>query len=323
VGKIVSHPEQAAQQIVNIIQSEINSGRLWRSNHNIGQMADILIETGRLPKGDKNHAEMVFDIKLSLYSDNYLDLMHESYSKNVTRTCFFNHLQHIYVEAACDEGMLDRIESVDQMLREISVYNRDPAFIVRDQTHPRFMSRMQCEVDRIGIRGLIRSLGSIDGQSLLRLMHNYIDSEHQKWEGYELNEYEYKRLMDFLSSHFEIDEIIDLTLYEEDQSLSASPYWVKQFDLDELIERFRFTDINTLFAGEKTGIGFGFPQMATKIALLKATVCAETKELLKAIPDEMIKPIKDKGILPKSLLAEFDWLDASEKRKTLEQDMGL
>jgi hypothetical protein len=319
----VSHSNRAGQQIVNLIASEINSGKLWMTRHNIGQLADVLIETGYLPKGDKNNTEMMLDIKFALYSDNYLTLMHESYSKTVTRTRFFNHLQHIYKEAAEDEVMLDRVETIYQMLREISLNNRESAFIVQDHMHPRFLSRMQCEVERLGIRGLIESLGSVDGKSLLRLIHNYIDPENQKLDCSELNEDEYKRLMNLLASHFAVDEIIDLTLYDDALPSNVNPYWVKQFDLNELIERFRFTDINTLFAGEQTGISFGYPQMATKIALLKATVCQETKNLLKSVPEEMIKPIKEKGILPKSLLAEFDWLDATEKRITLEQDMGL
>ena len=314
----------ATQEIYDHVMEEIKYSSAYKSKQDLDDFGNQLINSGHIPNGDKSHDEMRFDIKLALYSDSYLEMMRESYGKGVMRVQFFKHLIRLYEQATESPPILDRIELIYAVLRDISLKNSQPLFITFNHEHPRFHARIECEIERIGIRDFAHNIEMLKGDDFIRLINNYITPTSPKWKGHDLNEEEYHSVMRYLQENFEVDEIMGLTLLDNIMNrVEMNPYWAKQFDLNVLINRFRFTDIHSLFAGEENGIGFGFPALATHITMTKAGVCDETKALLKGVNKDLIKDIKAKGILAKGLLVELNWIDATEKRATLEQEIGL
>lgn len=315
---------RATQKIYDEVMSEIKYSSEYESRYDLESLGDQIINGGHVPNGNNKHEDMLLDIKFALYNDTYLEMMRETYKKGEIRVGFFKHLINLYIKAADKPELLDRIEIIFQMLSDISMKSCMPLFLVSDQTHPRFLARMNCEAERIGVNELILKIDGAEGDDLLRLMHNWISPENQKAPNEDLSEKDYAKLRQFLSVHCELDELMDFTMRSSFHSIMhIDPNWAKQFNLQELIERFQFRDVNDLFANGNPSAAFGLGKLATHVALLKTSVCPETKKLLSEVPAENINAIKQMGVVPMSTLIELDWLDAKEKRRTLENDLSL
>lgn len=315
---------RATQQIYDEIMSEIKYSSEYESRYDLESLGDQIINGGHVPNGNHRHEDMLLDIKFALYNDTYLEMMRETYKKGEIRVGFFRQLLNLYAKAADKPEMLDRIEIIFQMLSDISEKTCVPLFVMSNHTHPRFLARMNCEAERIGVNELIHKIDGAEGDDLLRLMHNWISPDNQKSSIDNLSEEDYAKLKQFLSIHCELDELMDFTMRSSFHSIMhIDPNWAKQFQLQELVERFQFSDINDLFANGNPSFAFGLGKLATHVALLKTSVCQETKKLLSEVPSEHINAIKKMGVVPMSTLIELDWLDAQEKRRTLENDLSL
>ncbi len=312
-------------KLYHIVMAEAEYWDVGSTRYNLDEIANEMLAGGFLPKGDESYADKQLDIKLALSSDNYLEKMLSTYQPGISRSESFKILLDVYSRKGQEPLLLDRVEKIYADLRSISDKGSVPLFVINDHQHPRFIARMNEEMQRWGVCHFLIMKRDLYDNDVLLLLHNWIHPQAQTDAIADLKEQHFAGIMAFMRQHCELDEIIDFTTLDQNSAFQRwlHPLWAKQFALDDLVERFMFKDVNALFADKGSPVSFGLSRSATYLSLIKATQCAETKALLKQVPGELIERIRGFEILPNSLLIEFNWLKPEEKRRHLESDLSL
>ena len=324
-GRTMKQVSKEASKLYHIVMAEAQYWDVGSTRYDLNLIADEMLAGGFLPKGDDTYADKQLDIKLALYSDDYLEKMLATYKQGLPRTESFKILLDVYARNVEKPHLLDRIEQIYAALRNISDKGSAALFVINDHQHPRFVDRMNDEMQRWGVCNFLIKMTDLYDNDVLLLLHNWIHPESQTDAIADVKEDHFAGIMAFMRQHCDLDEIVDLTTRDQNSAFQRwlHPLWAKQFSLDDLIERYMFNDVNALFADKGSPVGFELSRSAACLALIKATQCDETKALLKQVPRELIERIREFEILPNSLLVELDWLKPAEKRRHLESELSL
>ncbi len=318
-----------AREIVQKIQHSLDTYSSWWSPLNLQEMADKLLNFQEAPwckhyngQGDIS-ADLHFDLLLSFHSDRYLRAFIEQFDFERYGQDANEMLRDAYIESSHHAEILDRIEALFAHLHKKSKHPEGYLLVAPFNTHPRFNERIEKEAARLGNHQFMTMLWQAFGAAAWPVMLAWKAPEFSCRGAIHMRQAHYHKLNEIYEQFMDRESLILHIVKDFQGPLINTQYWAKEVTLEELKQVGAFTSEKALLLGQSDSLDEDMAWAFQRFALLKASSCPKTQQVLKTFDDEEIQQIRSLKILDKKTVYALDWPSAAERRRDLESDMGL